>query len=89
MVENQPVSASARISSTQFVRRCRVDENKHTTWEARMSEESQNEQEPREHTEQPAEGDRSSDPADTGTHSQDPAEGPDSEAKTSRTAGDH
>lgn len=52
-----------------------------------MSEESQNEQQPREHTEQPAEGDRSRDPADTGTHSQDPAEGADSDAETSGTDG--
>lgn len=47
---------------------------------AGMSEDSQYEEEPREHSEQPAEGDRSQDPADTGTHSQDPAEGADPEA---------
>ncbi|MBM7780084.1 hypothetical protein [Arthrobacter tumbae] len=52
-----------------------------------MSEESQYEEEPREHSEQPAEGDRSQDPADTGTHSQDPAEGADSGPETSGTAG--
>lgn len=52
-----------------------------------MSEESQYEEEPREHTEQPAEGDRSSNPADTGTHSQDPAEGADSGPETSGNSG--
>ena len=51
-----------------------------------MSEETQFEEEPREHSEQPAEGNRSQDPADTGTHSQDPAEGADTEAKTSETS---
>lgn len=40
-----------------------------------MSENAQTEEEPREHSEQPAEGDRAQDPADTGTHAQDPAEG--------------
>lgn len=48
-----------------------------------MSEETQFEKEPRQHTEQPAEGNRSQDPADTGIHSQDPAEGADSGADTS------
>lgn len=48
-----------------------------------MSEESQFEEEPRQHTEQPAEGDRSQDPADTGIHSQDPAEGADPGADSS------
>lgn len=52
-----------------------------------MSEEPQYEEEPREHAEQPAEGDRSQDPADTGTHSQDPAEGADSDADSSEVSG--
>lgn len=48
-----------------------------------MSENPQAEEEPREHSEQPAEGDRSQDPSDTGTHSQDPAEGSDVDAGSS------
>lgn len=48
-----------------------------------MSENAPAEEEPREHSEQPAEGDKSQDPSDTGTHSQDPAEGSDPEAGSS------
>lgn len=55
--------------------------------DAGMSEEPHSEEEPREHTEQPAEGDRSQDPADTGTHSQDPVEGGDTEADASGDSG--
>lgn len=51
-----------------------------------MSEETESGNEPRHHTEQPAEGDRSQDPADTGVHPQDPAEGADTEAETSDTS---
>ncbi|GAA2175238.1 hypothetical protein GCM10009784_16750 [Arthrobacter parietis] len=50
-----------------------------------MSEEPQHEEVPREHSEQPAEGDRAQNPADTGTHSQDPAEGADSGPETNGT----
>lgn len=52
-----------------------------------MSNESQYEGEPRQHTEQPAEGKPSQDPADTGIHSQDPAEGADTESETSDDSG--
>jgi hypothetical protein len=51
-----------------------------------MSENAGHEEEPREHSEQPAEGDRTRDPADTGAHAQDPAEGTDPDPGESGTS---
>lgn len=45
-----------------------------------MSEEKHVEEQPRDHTEQPAEGDRSQPPTDSGVHTQAPAEGEDPDA---------
>ncbi|WP_323958813.1 hypothetical protein [Arthrobacter sp. JZ12] len=46
-----------------------------------MGEEKQSEDQPRTHTEQPAEGDRSQTPVDSGVHPQEPAEGADPDAE--------
>lgn len=44
-----------------------------------MSDEKHEAEQPRKHSEQPAEGNRSQDPTDSGIHSQAPAEGADTE----------